>query len=75
MEFRDTGIGIADSEIPKILNRFYRVRSVATEDPGGVGLGLSIVQLLLWRCGGSLSVKSKLYQGSTLTAQLAINRS
>lgn len=75
LEFRDTGIGIADSEIPKILNRFYRVRPVATEDPGGVGLGLSIVQLLLWRCGGSLSVKSKLYQGSTLTAQFAINRS
>ncbi|WP_414587531.1 DICT sensory domain-containing protein [Scytonema sp. PCC 10023] len=72
LEFRDTGIGIADSEIPKILNRFYRVRPVATEDPGGVGLGLSIVQLLLWRCGGSLSVKSKLYEGSTLTAQLAI---
>jgi hypothetical protein len=72
LEFSDTGIGIADSEIPKILDRFYRVRPVATEDPGGVGLGLSIVQLLLWRCGGSLSVKSKLYEGSTLTAQLGI---
>lgn len=72
LEFRDTGIGIADSEIPKILNRFYRVRPAATQDPSGVGLGLSIVQLLLWRCGGSLSVKSKLDEGSTFTVQLAI---
>ncbi|WP_017317278.1 DICT sensory domain-containing protein [Mastigocladopsis repens] len=72
LEFRDTGIGIADNEIPKILDRFYRVRPAATEDPGGVGLGLSIVQLLLWRGGGSLSVKSKLCEGSTFTVQLPI---
>ncbi|ARV60286.1 ATPase [Nostocales cyanobacterium HT-58-2] len=72
LEFRDSGIGIADSEIPKIFDRFYRVRPVVTEDPGGVGLGLSIVQLLLSRCDGSISVKSKLYEGSIFTVQLAI---
>jgi signal transduction histidine kinase len=72
LEIRDTGIGIADSEIPKIGERFHRVRSGATEDSSGVGLGLSIVQLLLWRCGGSLAVKSKLTEGSTFTVQLPI---
>ncbi|MFH7025563.1 MAG: DICT sensory domain-containing protein [Heteroscytonema crispum UTEX LB 1556] len=71
LEFRDTGIGIAESDISKIFDRFYRVRPVA-EDSGGAGLGLTIVQHLLWRCGGSISVKSKLSEGSTFTVQLAI---
>ncbi|MBD2410789.1 ATPase [Nostoc calcicola FACHB-389] len=71
LEFRDTGIGIAESEIPKIFDRFYRVRTTAAEDHGGAGLGLTIVQQLLIRCGGSISVKSKLNEGSTFTVQLA----
>ncbi len=71
LEFRDTGIGIAENEIPKIFERFYRVRTAATEDYGGAGLGLTIVQQLLLRSGGSISVKSKLSEGSTFTVQLA----
>ncbi|MCC5627030.1 ATPase [Nostoc sphaeroides CHAB 2801] len=70
LEFRDTGIGIAESEISKIFDRFYRVRTAANEDHGGAGLGLTIVQQLLLRSGGSISVKSKLYEGSTFTVQL-----
>ncbi len=71
LEFRDTGIGIAESDISKIFERFYRVRPLASEDPGGVGLGLTIVQQLLQRCGGSIHVKSKSSEGSTFTVQLA----
>ncbi|WP_375473806.1 DICT sensory domain-containing protein [uncultured Nostoc sp.] len=71
LEFRDTGIGIAENEIPKIFDRFYRVRTAVTEDYGGAGLGLTIVQQLLLRCGGSISVKSKLSEGSTFTVHLA----
>lgn len=70
LEFRDTGIGIAESEIPKIFDCFYRVRSGVPEDMSGAGLGLTIVQRLLWRCGGSITVKSKPYEGSTFTVQL-----
>ncbi|MEH2412329.1 DICT sensory domain-containing protein [Nostoc sp.] len=70
LEFRDTGIGIAENEIPKIFDRFYRVRTAATEDYGGAGLGLTIVKQLLLRSGGSISVKSKLNEGSTFTVQL-----
>lgn len=73
LEFRDTGIGIAENEIPKIFDRFYRVRSGATEDKGGIGLGLMIVQQLLQRCGGSISVKSKLCEGSIFTVQLVVS--
>ena len=73
LEFRDTGIGIAENEIPKIFDRFYRVRSGTTEDKGGAGLGLMIVQQLLRRCGGSISVKSKLCEGSIFTVQLVVS--
>jgi signal transduction histidine kinase len=72
LEFRDTGIGIAESEIPKIFDSFYRVRSGTKEDSSGPGLGLTIVQNLLWRSGGSISVKSKLNEGSSFIVHLPI---
>ncbi|MEB3338843.1 MAG: HAMP domain-containing sensor histidine kinase, partial [Leptolyngbyaceae bacterium] len=72
LEFRDTGIGIPMNEIPKIFDRFYRVRQPAGEELGGAGLGLTIVQQILLRCGGSISVKSKLGEGSTFNVLLPI---
>ncbi len=74
IEFRDTGIGIAPSEIPKIFDRFYRARQAIEEDSGGAGLGLTIVQQLLLHCGGSISVKSRLSEGSTFNVLLPIFR-
>jgi signal transduction histidine kinase len=59
----DTGIGIAAHEIPRIFDSFYRGRSTMGEDTGA-GLGLTLVQELLLRCGGSISVTSKLGEGS-----------
>ena len=64
LEFRDTGIGIPPAEIPKIFNRFYRIRSSADPDNNGAGLGLTIVQNILLRCGGSISVTSQVGVGS-----------
>jgi two-component system, OmpR family, phosphate regulon sensor histidine kinase PhoR len=75
LEFRDTGIGIPMNEIPKIFDRFYRVRQPAGEELGGAGLGLTIVQQILLRCGGSISVKSKLGEGSTFNVLLPIYKS
>ena len=72
LEFRDTGIGISPYEIPRIFDRFYRVRSASSDDPSGAGLGLTIVQQLLLRCGGSISVKSKAGEGSTFNVLLPI---
>ena len=72
LEFRDTGIGIASSEIPKIFDRFYRIRPTAGEEAGGAGLGLTVVQQLLLRCGGSISVKSKLGEGSIFNVLLPV---
>uniref|UniRef100_UPI00286C6C40 sensor histidine kinase n=1 Tax=Chamaesiphon sp. VAR_48_metabat_135_sub TaxID=2964699 RepID=UPI00286C6C40 len=62
LEFRDTGIGIPPAEIPKIFDRFYRVRSLPNDR--GAGLGLTIVQNILLRCGGSISAISQVGSGS-----------
>jgi signal transduction histidine kinase len=71
LEFRDTGVGIPPQETAKIFDRFYRVRQLP-EDAGGAGLGLTIVQKLLMHCGGSISVKSRLGEGSTFSVLLPI---
>ena len=72
IEVRDTGIGIAMPDIPKIFNRFYRVRPASGEDSGGSGLGLSIVQQLLLRSGGSVTVNSRQGDGSTFNVLMPI---
>ena len=72
LEIRDTGIGISVQEIPKIFDRFYRVRQVSGTDLGGAGLGLTIVQQLLLRCGGSISVKSRPGEGSVFSVMMPI---
>ncbi len=74
LEVRDTGIGIAETEITKIFDSFYRVRSGATDESSGPGLGLTVVQQLLWRGGGLISVRSKPNEGSTFIVSLPIVR-
>ena len=71
LEFRDTGIGIPENEISKIFNRFYKVRPVVNEETGSAGLGLTIVEKLIQRCGGSISVSSVPGEGSSFKVLLA----
>lgn len=69
--FEDTGIGIAAHEIPIIFDIFYRGRSTISQNTGA-GLGLTIVQQLLLRCGGSISVTSQLGEGSSFKVLLLV---
>jgi signal transduction histidine kinase len=64
LEFKDTGIGIQPTEISKVFDRFYRVRNLPNEENNGAGLGLTIAQNILLRCGGSISVVSQVGIGS-----------
>jgi two-component system phosphate regulon sensor histidine kinase PhoR len=57
IEVEDTGIGIAEAEIPKIFQRFYRVDRGRTR--GSTGLGLSIVKHIADLHGAKIGVTSK----------------
>ena len=69
---RDTGIGIAATDLPHVFDRFWRAdraRSRASER-GGFGLGLSISQWIVQAHGGTLAVQSRLGRGSVFTVVL-----
>lgn len=59
----DTGIGMAQSEIPKIFQRFYRIDRARSR--GSTGLGLSIVKHILELHGAKINVKSQEGEGSS----------
>lgn len=63
-EVSDTGIGIAESDLPYLFHSFYQVQAGYERHYGGSGLGLSISQHLVKRMGGSIGVTSQLGQGS-----------
>lgn len=72
IQVQDNGIGIAESEIPHIFERFYRVEKSRNKKRGGSGLGLSITKGLVEELGGSISVKSQLHKGSTFLVQFPL---
>jgi two-component system, OmpR family, phosphate regulon sensor histidine kinase PhoR len=61
----DTGVGIPTSEINKIFHGFYRTKPTSHGKNTGAGLGLTLVQQLIVRCGGSIAVTSKIGKGTT----------
>ncbi len=70
IKISDTGIGIDDSNREQIFKRFYRVDKTRSRKTGGSGLGLSISKNVVQRHGGSISVDSKLDEGSTFIVRL-----
>jgi len=63
----DCGIGIADEELPRLFERFYRVDKARSRDLGGTGLGLSIVKHVSLAHKGRVEVQSQLGKGSTFS--------
>lgn len=65
---RDTGKGIAEENLERIFERFYKV----DEFIPGAGLGLSICRVMASSLGGSVTVESKLGEGSIFRVDIPI---
>jgi len=65
---RDTGIGISEEDLPNVFERFYKVDR--SHSGGGTGLGLSIAREVISRMKETLTVQSKLGEGSVFTLSL-----
>ena len=72
IEVADTGIGIDAGHQPHIFERFYVVDKSRSKKLGGTGLGLSIVKHIVLAHQGTVSVKSRLGEGTTVTVLLPL---
>ena len=67
---QDSGIGISESDIPYIFDRFYRADDSRSKQTGGSGLGLAIAKWIVERHGGSFEIISRKDIGTRITVVL-----
>jgi signal transduction histidine kinase len=67
----DEGIGIPEEDLPHLFTRFQRASNVGTIR--GTGLGLAGAKLIIEQHGGSIAIKSREGQGTTVTVRLPLN--
>jgi signal transduction histidine kinase/CheY-like chemotaxis protein len=65
IKIADTGVGIAPEELPKIFDKFYRVKHPKTRQVIGTGLGLAIVKGIVDAHHGTIDVESVVDEGTT----------
>ncbi|MGL5835207.1 MAG: hybrid sensor histidine kinase/response regulator [Waterburya sp.] len=69
-QIEDTGIGIAQEEIPLLFEKFKQIENVRQRVYGGTGLGLALTKKLVELHGGTIEIESALAQGSVFTVYL-----
>ncbi|MBG6112105.1 PAS domain S-box-containing protein [Flavobacterium sp. CG_23.5] len=70
----DTGIGIPEDKIESIFENFQQATSSTSRIYGGTGLGLAICKQLVEKQGGTISVKSKVNEGSSFSFSLTFKK-
>ncbi|GAK41660.1 hypothetical protein TCA2_4151 [Paenibacillus sp. TCA20] len=65
VSIRDYGIGMSDSELAKVYDRFYRVDQARTRKQGGSGLGLSLAKEIAGHIQAEIELKSRPGEGTT----------
>lgn len=74
VEVSDDGPGIADEDLPRLFERFYRVEKSRARNQGGSGIGLAIAKHFIEAHNQTISVRSTLGVGSTFTFSLDIGK-
>jgi len=66
----DTGVGIAEHELPRLFERFHRVEGTRSRTHEGSGIGLALVQELVRLHGGRIHAESTVGSGTTFTVSI-----
>jgi signal transduction histidine kinase len=66
----DTGIGIAEHELPRVFERFHRVQGAWSRSHEGTGIGLALVRELVRALGGEVEIASTVGVGTVVTVTL-----
>lgn len=72
IQVADTGIGIAQEDIPRLARPFEQIESQHSKSHQGSGLGLALSKSLIEMHGGQLAIESKLGEGTTVTFTLPL---
>lgn len=67
---RDTGVGIAATEMPRLFERFHRIDTTRARSTEGSGIGLALVRELVGLHGGTITADSREDEGTTFTIRL-----
>jgi len=70
LKVQDTGVGIPPEELPRIFDKFYRIKHPKTRKVIGTGLGLSIVKGAVEAHRGTIEVESTVDKGTTFRVLL-----
>ena len=70
LQIQDTGIGIAESDLPHIFERFFRGANVSQSTIPGSGLGLSVAEKIILLHQGQLTIQSTLGAGTSVRVWL-----
>jgi len=72
LEVADSGVGVPESEIPRLFERFHRVEGARGRTNEGSGIGLALVHELVKLHGGSIEVQSQLERGTTFRVRIPL---